>query len=249
VAIVGAGPGDPELLTRRAEQRIAAADDLVVDALVPPLLYQDAPGRVIHVGKRAGRPSIDQRGIERILIRLARAGRQVVRLKGGDPSVFGRVGEEIRALEDAGIPVELVPGVSSLTAAPLALGVGLTERGVADRMVVLTGHRAAEGEGRGRRLPAYDPEQTVVLLMALGSLEDWVAAALEAGYPRDLPAAVVADASLPTERLLGAPLGELAMRTRAAGFEPPATVLFGRVAAAALSVGLEGVDVSRQVGR
>ena len=171
VWIVGAGPGDPELLTVRAARLIAEADDLVVDALVAPEIYRGAPGRVIYVGKRAGRPRPSQRRIEEILVQLARERRRVVRLKGGDPSLFARLAEEVQALEAAGVPYEIVPGVSSLLAVPLAAGIPLTDRDAADRVVIMTGHRSAEGSAEPAvDLPRYDDRTTYVLFMGLSRL-------------------------------------------------------------------------------
>lgn len=236
VAIVGAGPGDPELLTLRAARLIAEADDLVVDALVPAAVYRGSPARVLYVGKRAGRPSISQREIEAILVRLARAGRRVVRLKGGDPCLFGRGGEEMRALEAAGIAYELVPGVSSALAAPAAAGIAVTERGSADRLVLVTGHRRAGHPRPVPRLPPYDPAATVVVLMGMGSLAELVAGALADGYPADLPAAVVSQATLATQRSVARPLGELVVAVSEAALATPATLVVGRVAARALDL-------------
>ena len=229
VCIVGAGPGDPSLLTIRAAELIARADDLVVDALVPQAVYRDASARVVYVGKRAGRPSIAQRDIEDILIRLARAGRTVVRLKGGDPSIFGRVGEEIAALETAGVDYELVPGVTSAIAAPLTMGLSVTERGVADRLVVMTGHRGGDGDGIPE-LPSFDPRQTIVLLMALGNLQGLVEQALHRGYPADLPAAAISKATLPEQYWVGERLAALPSAVAEVGLEAPVTVVFGAVA-------------------
>lgn len=229
VCIVGAGPGDPSLLTIRAAELIAQADDLVVDALVPKAVYRDASARVVYVGKRAGRRSVAQRDIEGILIRLARAGRTVVRLKGGDPSLFGRVGEEIAALEEAGIEYELVPGVTSALAAPLAVGLSVTERGVADRLVVMTGHQGGDGDALPE-LPPFDPKQTLVLLMALGNLQGLVEQALRRGYPADLPTAAISKATLPEQRWVGERLEGLAMAVAEAALETPVTVIFGAVA-------------------
>jgi uroporphyrin-III C-methyltransferase len=233
VWIVGAGPGDPELVTVRAARLIAEADDLVVDALVPPEIYRGARGRVIYVGKRAGRPRPSQRRIEDILVRLAREPRRIVRLKGGDPSLFARLAEEVRALEAAGVPYEIVPGISSLTAVPLAAGIPLTDRDLADRVVVLTGHRSAETARAGAEpaldLPPWDPRATYVCFMALGRLADLAAAAVASGFPPDLPAVVVSKASLPDERWIAAPLYALAEAAARAAIEAPATVVIGGV--------------------
>jgi uroporphyrin-III C-methyltransferase len=228
---VGAGPGDPELLTVRATRLIAAADDLVVDALVAPEIYRGAPGRVIFVGKRAGRPRPSQRRIEEILVKLAREGRSVVRLKGGDPSLFARLAEEVHALESAGVRYEIVPGVSSLLAAPLAAGIPLTDRDRADRVVVLTGHRNAEnGVEPAIELPRYDDRTTYVVFMALGRLAEITATALEMSFPADLPAVVISKATLDDERWVAATHEDVAEVAAAAAIEAPATLLIGRVA-------------------
>lgn len=226
IFIVGAGPGDPSLMTLRAAALVAGADDLVVDALVPAAIYRQSNARVVYVGKRSGRPSISQRDIETLLIELAVAGRRVVRLHGGDPSVFGRAGEEVRALEEAGIDYEIVPGVSSALAAPLALGISVTERDVADRVVILTGHRSGL-ENEMPELPAYDPGQTIVLLMALGNVEALVESALEQGYPADLPAVAIANATLPGQRYVAAELALLPALVAEQRLETPATLVWG----------------------
>ena len=230
VAIVGAGPGDPELLTVRAARLIAAADDLLVDALVPAAVYHGSRARLVYVGKRAGRPSVGQRRIEEILVRLARAGRRVVRLKGGDPCLFGRGGEEMRALEAAGVPYLLVPGVTSALAAPAAAGIAVTDRGQAESVTIVTGHRRAGHPEPVPPLPAYEAERTVVVLMGLGALTELVDRALADGYPPDLPAAVVSKATLPGQRTVAAPLADLPAKVAEADLETPATVVIGRVA-------------------
>jgi uroporphyrin-III C-methyltransferase len=238
VSVVGAGPGDRELLTLRAARLIDEADDLVVDALVPPDLYRDSPARVVYVGKRAGRPHASQARIGEILVDLAGRGRRVVRLKGGDPSVFGRLGEEIRALEEAGIDYEVVPGVSSFQAAAVAAGAPLTERNVADRFLVMTGHGRA-GAPALPELPSYDERTTVVWLMPLGNLERLVQRALALGYPHDLPAVAVSSASLEVESRVAAPLAALAQRVAEQGLETPVTVIVGRVAEGVVGVARE----------
>lgn len=235
VALVGAGPGDPDLLTVLAARLIAEADDLLVDALVPPAVYRGSRARVLYVGKRAGRPSIPQARIEEILVRLARGGRRVVRLKGGDPCLFGRGGEEMRALEAAGIPYRLVPGVTSALAAPAAAGIAVTRRGVAEQVLIVTGHRRRGHPDPVPALPSWVADRTVVVLMGLGSLHELVAGALAGGYPTDLPAAVVSRATLPGERWVAAPLGRLVETVADAGLEAPATVVLGHAAAPALA--------------
>lgn len=232
VFLVGAGPGDPDLLTVRAARLVAEADDLVVDALVDPAVYRGSRARVIYVGKRAGRPHVSQARIGEILVELALRGRRVVRLKGGDPAVFARLAEEMEALEAAGVAYELVPGVSSVQAAALAAGLPLTARDVADRFVVMTGHRRAGGRPA---LPAWDPEATLVWLMPRRHLDELVECALAAGYPASLPAVAVSHASLADERKVACRLVELEETVSKAGLETPLTVLIGRVGERALT--------------
>ena len=141
VSLVGAGPGDPDLLTLRAARALAAADLVLYDALVARETLDLAPrAQRFSVGKRAGRASMDQETINRLLVRAARRGKRVVRLKGGDPFVFGRGGEEALALVAAGVPCEVVPGVSSAVAAPALAGIPVTHRGLASAFVVVSGH-------------------------------------------------------------------------------------------------------------
>src|SRR5947208_846871 len=143
VSIVGAGPGDPALLTRKAVARLRAADLVLYDALVDPRVLRLARrAQKFFVGKRAGRHAITQQAIHAVMIRAARRGRRVVRLKGGDPFVFGRGGEEALALGAAGVPFEIIPGVSSALAAPALAGIPLTHRGTASAFLVVTGHDA-----------------------------------------------------------------------------------------------------------
>lgn len=230
VFIVGAGPGDPELLTVRAARLIAEADDLVVDALVDPRIYRDAPGRVVYVGKRAGGVRVDQREIERILLELVRDGRRVVRLKGGDPALFARTSEEVEALAREGFSYDLVPGVSSALAVPQAVGTTLTARGVADRVTLVSGHRRSDAPDAVPTLPAYDPEQTVVVMMGRSTLSALCEQALAAGYPPGLPAVMVSHATRPEERTLATELGRLAADAQAADLPAPATLVLGQVA-------------------
>ena len=171
VALVGAGPGDPELLTRRAAARLAAADVVFYDALVDTdVLALAGKAQRIYVGKRAGRPAIRQTLINQLLVRAARRGQRVVRLKGGDPFVFGRGGEEALALVAAGIPFEIVPGISSALAAPALAGIPVTHRGSSASFVVVSGHAPAAFEPV---LGSVAPNSTtVVVLMGLAAAGD-----------------------------------------------------------------------------
>jgi uroporphyrin-III C-methyltransferase / precorrin-2 dehydrogenase / sirohydrochlorin ferrochelatase len=190
VSLIGAGPGDPELLTLRAIKRLEAADLVLYDALIDPETLCFAPhARRLFVGKRAGRPAIGQDAIHRLMIREARRGHQVVRLKCGDPFVFGRGGEEALALAAAGIACEIVPGLSSALAAPLLAGIPVTHRGLASAFVVVSGHAES----------AYTPvlqslapgTATVVVLMGLSNRSAIATALLAFGWAPQTPAAVL----------------------------------------------------------
>lgn len=196
VSLVGAGPGDPDLLTRRALDRLAAADLVLNDALVPEELVRLAPrARRFYVGKRAGRHSIDQDGIHRLMIRAARRGDRVVRLKCGDPFVLGRGGEEALALEEAGVPFEVVPGLSSAIAGPALAGIPVTHRGLASGFVVVSGHaEAAYAPILGSLAPAA---ATVVVLMGLAPRARIASFLIARGWDPATPAAILLGASHP----------------------------------------------------
>ena len=197
--LVGAGPGDPELLTRRAERVLGEADLVLYDALVDTRILALAPrAQRFPVGKRGGKPSFEQRTIEALMIRAARAGKTVVRLKAGDPFVFGRGGEEVIALEDAGIEVEVVPGLSSAIAAPAAAGIPVTHRGLASGFVVLTGFPEETWRSVLAALPPHS--LTLVFMMALGSRAAIVEHLVAHGWRSDTPAAIVHAASTREER-------------------------------------------------
>jgi uroporphyrin-III C-methyltransferase/precorrin-2 dehydrogenase/sirohydrochlorin ferrochelatase len=194
VSLVGAGPGDPALLTRAAAERLARADVVLYDALVDPAVLRLAPrAHRFHVGKRAGRPSVSQRAIERLLVRAARRGKRVVRLKCGDPFVFGRGGEEAQALAAAGVPFEIVPGVSSALAAPALSGIPVTHRGLSAGFAVISGHAEA---AYGPILDGLAPGTvTLVVLMGLGARAAIAARLRARGWPGETPAAVLLGAS------------------------------------------------------
>jgi len=194
VSLVGAGPGDPELLTLRALRRLREAELVLDDALVQDQLLELAPqARRFFVGKRAGRHSIDQADIHRLMIKAARGGRRVVRLKCGDPFVLGRGGEEALALEAAGIPYEIVPGVSSAIAAPALAGIPVTHRGIASGFAVVSGH--AE-EAYGPILDGLAPDTlTLVVLMGIRTRAAIAMRLIARGWSAATPAAIVFGAS------------------------------------------------------
>jgi uroporphyrin-III C-methyltransferase/precorrin-2 dehydrogenase/sirohydrochlorin ferrochelatase len=194
VSLVGAGPGDPGLLTRRAAERLAQADVVLYDALLDAEVLRLAPrAHCFHVGKRAGRPSVSQRAIERLLVRAARRGQRVVRLKCGDPFVFGRGGEEALALAAAGVPFEVVPGVSSAIAAPALAGIPVTHRGLSGGFAVVTGHAESS---YGPLLDGFEPGRlTVVVLMGIAERASIARRLLARGWSAQTPAAMLLGAA------------------------------------------------------
>lgn len=196
VSLVGAGPGDPELLTLKAVRRLEAADLVLYDALVSGEVLRHAHrAHCFFVGKRAGRPSVKQETIHRILVDAARSGRRVVRLKAGDPFVLGRGGEEVQALAAAGIPHEVIPGLSSALAAPALAGIPLTHRGLAAGFTVVSGH--AEEAYRPILASLRPGAATLVVLMGVGTRSRIVEVLREAGWAAETPAAAVLGASTP----------------------------------------------------
>jgi uroporphyrin-III C-methyltransferase/precorrin-2 dehydrogenase/sirohydrochlorin ferrochelatase len=209
VALVGAGPGDPELLTLKAVRFIESADVILHDDLVPEaILGLAAPAaEIVNVGKRCGAKTITQEEINALMIEHARAGRRVVRLKSGDPLLFGRAAEEMDALNEAGIPYEIVPGISAAFAAAAALGRSLTDRDWASHVIFSTGHHAQSHNREA--LPAFEAG-TRVIYMPGRDLNLLVAEWLAEGLPADLPCAVVSRAAQPDQQVVHTTLGELA---------------------------------------
>lgn len=224
VALVGGGPGDPALLTSRARTLLAAADVVVTDRLGARgvLADLDPAVEVVDVGKTAGHHPWPQAEINAELVRQARSGRAVVRLKGGDPYVLGRGGEERLACEAAGVPVEVVPGVTSAVSVPAAAGIPVTHRGLARGFTVLTGHDALG------HVPA-GADHTLVLLMAVAGLRRSAAALVSGGRDADCPVAVVEDGYGPGQRVTTGTLADIADRADAVGVRAPAVVVVGDV--------------------
>ena len=226
VCLVGAGPGDPDLLTVRALRAIQSADLILTDRLVPSAILALASCEIRSAPKKNGAANEGQRLLESWMLREARLGKRVVRLKCGDPSLFGRSGEELRQLSKAGIPVEVIPGVSSVNASTASLGAPLTQRGIADRVLICT----AQGEGgRAPMLPSYSHNTTYVFLMGVHRLAWLQQCLLARGFPSDLPIALVSKASQVRECLLRSTLGEVAKSAEEAKIEAPATLVLGRV--------------------
>jgi uroporphyrin-III C-methyltransferase/precorrin-2 dehydrogenase/sirohydrochlorin ferrochelatase len=232
VALVGAGPGDPDLMTVKARELVAGADYVLHDALIAPeaLALCGPDTRLENVGKRGGRDgSARQATINARLIELARAGHHVVRLKGGDPFVFGRGGEELDDLRQAGVDVLIVPGITSAFAAPAAVGIPVTKRGIASSVAVATAQGAASID---RLVDLARSADTLVVLMALGELFE-VAAALGGALGGSRPAAVIGNATLPSQRSVTGTLDRIAGMAAEAGIEAPATLVVGDVVAVA----------------
>ena len=238
VSLVGAGPGDPDLLTRRAVRRLEQADVVLYDALVnPDVLTLAGSAQRIFVGKRAGRPQVPQAFINRLLIRAARRGRKVVRLKGGDPFVFGRGGEEALALVAAGVPFEIVPGVSAAIAAPALAGIPVTHRGASAGFVVVSGQAPA---AYAPVLSSLAPQSaTVIVMMGLGSIDAIGAVLIERGWAPSTPAAIVSGAATAEAEVWIGTLAELPHGVASRGTDAPGTIVIGDVVRVGAILGAE----------
>lgn len=230
VWLVGAGPGDPGLMTVKGLNCLREAQAVVFDRLVNPELLREAPGgcEFHDVGKEANCHPIPQPQINQILIDCARRGLRVVRLKGGDPFVFGRGSEEAQALRACGIACEVVPGITSAIGGLAAAGIPVTHRDFASSFHVVTGHlqdgKAPQDWSKLAALPG-----TLIILMGMSQIREICAALMEAGKPADTPAAVVMRASTPAQQVLTASLSRLADESEAAGFRAPALIAIGAV--------------------
>ncbi|GIF70927.1 uroporphyrinogen-III C-methyltransferase [Asanoa siamensis] len=232
VALVGAGPGDPELITVKGRRLLAEADVVVADRLAPGLLLDEIrpDAEVVDAAKNPYGPARTQEEINQILVDRARQGKAVVRLKGGDPFVFGRGGEEVIACAEAGVPVTVVPGVTSAIAVPGGASVPVTHRGVAHEFTVVSGHLAPDDPESLVNWPALAATHgTLVVLMGLKNLAAITAALLTHGRDAGSPAAVIQEGTTANERVVEAPLAELAETVREAGIRPPAIVVVGSV--------------------
>jgi uroporphyrin-III C-methyltransferase / precorrin-2 dehydrogenase / sirohydrochlorin ferrochelatase len=228
VSLVGAGPGDPELLTLRAVKRLEQADLVLYDALVNPQILDHArAARRVYVGKRAGRHAVSQDFINRMLVRAARRGQKVVRLKGGDPFVFGRGGEEALALASAGVPFEIVPGISSSIAAAGLAGIPVTHRSISAGFLVVSGH--AE-EAYGPILRSLEPESaTVVIMMGIANVAAIASLLISRGWNALTPAAVVFGAATEDADVWTVALADLQRGIDLDEISAPGTVVIGNV--------------------
>ncbi|NMW32546.1 uroporphyrinogen-III C-methyltransferase [Altererythrobacter sp. RZ02] len=228
VWLVGAGPGDPELLTRKAERLLVAADVVFYDALVGlNVLALARNARLVSVGKRAGRHSKDQSSINELIVEAAQAGYKVVRLKGGDPSVFGRSMEELAALRNAGIGASICPGITTASAAAASAGVSLSLRGLARRIQFVTAHsRTGDTLDLDWRALA-DGQSTLAFYMGRSAAGEISRNLLAAGLGKDTPVLIACNVSLPEERLLNTRLDLLALATATIAEDLPTLILVG----------------------
>ncbi|HET9112766.1 MAG TPA: uroporphyrinogen-III C-methyltransferase [Burkholderiales bacterium] len=242
VYLMGAGPGDPELITLKAVRILQTAEVILVDDLVNPVLLDHASpdARVIAVGKRGGCKSTPQAFIHKQMIRAARAGKRVVRLKGGDPFMFGRGGEEMEALQRAGVAVEIVSGVTAGIAAPASAGVPVTHRDYASGVTFVTGHSQTGNRVNWAALAAS--RTTLVIYMGVKTLPDIVAQLLAAGMPAKLPALAVQNGTLNAQRQVAATLETLHDAMIASDIGSPAIVVLGEVAGLA-RIGFEATEI------
>jgi len=230
VYVVGAGPGPVELLTLKAAELLRDAEVIVYDRLIQQsvLSLASPSAERVYVGKPAGRHHSRQEEVNEVLVRKAREGKQVVRLKGGDPFVLGRGGEEAAYLAERGVPFEVIPGVSSAIAAPLHAGIPLTHRDVASCVVIATGHEAHRDEDR-LDWAALSKLDTLVFLMGVHNLGRIASRLIEHGRDPATPAALIQMAYWPDERVLVATLANIAEEAKRAQLQPPATLVIGEV--------------------
>lgn len=228
VFLVGAGPGDPELLTLKAVKALQAADVVLVDDLVNDEILQHCQhARIVNVGKRGGCQSTPQNFINRMLIALAEQGQQVVRLKGGDPFLFGRGGEEMLALRNAGIDCEVISGVTSGIAVPASMGIPLTHRAYTHGVTMVTGHTQDGDQLDWHALVAS--KTTLVIYMGIKKVAEIVRHLLAAGMEQDMPTMAIQHGTLATERHVSAPLAMLPLAVHQEKLESPAIIVIGNV--------------------
>jgi uroporphyrin-III C-methyltransferase len=230
VYITGAGPGDPELITLRGKKILEKADVVIYDRLVNPelLAYSPETSEHIYVGKKPGKPSVSQNRINQILVSKAKDGKTVVRLKGGDPFIFGRGSEECEALASEQVPYEVIPGISSALSAPAFAGIPLTHRTLARSFTVVTGH-TLKGTDSFQNWEHLSNADTLVILMGMRKLAEIVETLRKFGRPGDTPVTIVEKATLPNQRIVSATLNSIV--EQASGFSSPAVIVVGELAA------------------
>jgi uroporphyrin-III C-methyltransferase len=248
VYLVGAGPGDPELLTVKGVSCLQKAEVVIYDRLVDPRLLELAPARAerIFVGKKGNHYSFPQKEINRLLARKAQQGHQVVRLKGGDPFLFGRGGEEALYLVQQKIPFEVVPGVTAALAVPAVAGIPVTHRDLSSSVTIVAGQQAAEAD------PAVDWKQlgraadTLIVLMPLGNLRYIVSQLILHGRRLDTPAALIESGTLESQRQITAPLGRIVAESERVAIESPAVLVIGDVVRLSESLTLDHPFTSQE---
>jgi uroporphyrin-III C-methyltransferase len=231
VFLVGAGPGDPKLLTIKAAELLKTAEIVIYDRLVSEAILRLIPetAEKIYVGKKSGKHIVPQEKITDLLIEKALTGKNVVRLKGGDPFVFGRGGEEAETLAEKKVPFEVVPGISSAFAAPLYAGIPVTHRDYASSVAIVTGHQAGEGERSVNWAKLAGSVDTVVILMGLESLESIVKKLLDGGLNPATPVAVIEQGTSQQQRTLAGTLTTISKIVEAADLHSPAVIVVGNV--------------------
>jgi uroporphyrin-III C-methyltransferase len=250
VTLVGAGPGDPELLTIKAARAIAAATVLLVDDLVSDavLVHVSPAARIVHVGKRGGCKSTPQAFIEKLMVMAAREGEVVVRLKGGDPFIFGRGGEEVEHLREQGIEVQVLNGITAGLAGLTSLGAPLTHREHAHGVVFITGHAKPGDRGtdwKALAATARDAKLTLVIYMGVSSASQ-IQADLLTGLPASTPLAIIQHASLPQQRHALSTLGELTATLANEGLGSPSVIVVGDVVRGVASMAQPAMDEARR---
>ncbi|WP_369425726.1 uroporphyrinogen-III C-methyltransferase [Methanothrix sp.] len=249
VYLVGAGPGDPELITVKGLRLLREADVVLHDRLLNDELLRDLRAEIIDVGKAPGRHKLSQEEINELLIKKAREGKIVVRLKGGDPYLFGRGGEEALALREAGIPFEVVPGVTSAIAAPALAGIPVTHRGVSTAFTVVTGH---EEPGKEKELDWHALARlggTLVVLMGVGRIRENTTMLIDGGLSPQTPAALIERGSWPDQRCVRGTLGDIAERASSFRVKSPAVLIVGDVVNLEKHLGRRRIAILRAEGQ
>jgi len=245
VFLMGAGPGDPDLITLKAVKVLQTADVILLDDLVNRELLRHAPqARVIEVGKRGGCKSTPQHFIERMMVALAEQGQTVVRLKGGDPFMFGRGGEEMLAMRNAGIDVEIIPGITSGMAVPASIGIPVTHRGYAPGVTFVTGHTQDGSEQNWKALAQGGT--TLVIYMGMKHLPSIVSELIAAGLSADMPVAAIQQGTLPEQQQVISTLGMLPMAIQQQGLASPAIIVVGDVVRLAQVMKTKAAKTSHQ---
>jgi len=232
VTLVGAGPGDPELITLRGVHALEEADVVLYDRLVPKeiLTYANPKAELVSVGKRCGDHSVPQEKINQLMVDYVTQGKKVVRLKSGDPFVFGRGGEEVEMLIEARIPVEVVPGITAAVAAGASINLPLTKRGLSSCVTLVTGHEDPTKEHSDVHWAALAcTKGTIVIYMAMAHLEAVVMKLIDSGLPADTPAAVICKATQPDQKSVASPIEHLPALAAQYELTPPSVVIIGQV--------------------